>query len=562
MDTSSSSRSTSVPYSGSRRQATGNGHYHSSLDDTTTTNANEELIVKNSNGSNGASSLSPKSSGPSSSKNTILSFEIETVTNDLYVTTTSASSASNSLRKRQSTSKIDTFCRAACHHVQSQWAILLAGQILSFLMACSGAAQATLSFDCDLSAPTLSLFLFYFCLAFCLVPMCRENAIRKHTQQITIDLNRQYETASQARGVNSPIQNQQQSRTTIPSHPSSTSLESIKTYPFLFGLLTLSTPAYVYFFMAILDVYANYFTVLAFKYTTITSVTLLDALAIPSAMVLSRAFLKRDYSRVHLAGALLCMVGVVLNVLQDYEDDKHDNTTTNDADTDPAVLDFPYKVKGDILATLGGILFGASSVVGEVAVRDLGGPNEYVGMLGFFCALICFVQTIVLEMDDVAEFLGRKVAPNDSCSQATSRILLVAFVIIMVINYLGRAWFLQVSEAAFLNLSLLTGDMWSVLFSVFAEKIAPHAFFYVALTITLSGVFVYEMAPSPIHDMDLQDVNQNASTMIDQESDDELDILDDDEDAIGHSGTSDDKTKKNNNIDDSLASNNTSFQVV
>eukprot|EP00542_Grammatophora_oceanica_P006956 CAMPEP_0194057158 /NCGR_PEP_ID=MMETSP0009_2-20130614/62540_1 /TAXON_ID=210454 /ORGANISM="Grammatophora oceanica, Strain CCMP 410" /LENGTH=46 /DNA_ID= /DNA_START= /DNA_END= /DNA_ORIENTATION= len=45
--------------------------------------------------------------------------------------------------------------------------------------------------------------------------------------------------------------------------------------------------------MAFLDAQANALTVLAFKYTTLTSVTLLDALAIPSAMIVSKTFLNR-----------------------------------------------------------------------------------------------------------------------------------------------------------------------------------------------------------------------------------------------------------------------------
>ncbi len=46
--------------------------------------------------------------------------------------------------------------------------------------------------------------------------------------------------------------------------------------------------------------------------------------------------------------------------------------------------------------------------------------------------------------------------------------------------------------------SLLTGDAWAVVFSVFAEGIVPAPSFYVALFITLTGVVIYETAPSPV----------------------------------------------------------------
>ncbi len=45
---------------------------------------------------------------------------------------------------------------------------------------------------------------------------------------------------------------------------------------------------------------------------------------------------------------------------------------------------------------------------------------------------------------------------------------------------------------------MLTGDAWSVAFSIFGEGIKPVPLFYVALCITLSGVVIYETAPSPV----------------------------------------------------------------
>jgi solute carrier family 35 protein F1/2 len=66
-----------------------------------------------------------------------------------------------------------------------------------------------------------------------------------------------------------------------------------------------------------------------------------------------------------------------------------------------------------------------------------------------------------------------------------------------MLSYAGGSRFLMISEATFFNLSLLTGDLWSVTFSVFAERIVPRPLFFVALVFVLSGVVLYEMAPSP-----------------------------------------------------------------
>ena len=53
----------------------------------------------------------------------------------------------------------------------------------------------------------------------------------------------------------------------------------------------------------------------------------------------------------------------------------------------------------------------------------------------------------------------------------------------------------------FLNLSLLTGDFWSVGFSVVAEHIRPLPLFYPSLAFIIGGTILYEMTPSPVVDV-------------------------------------------------------------
>jgi hypothetical protein len=63
-----------------------------------------------------------------------------------------------------------------------------------------------------------------------------------------------------------------------------------------------------------------------FRYTTLTSVTLFDALAIPSSMRSSPNVCLHVClhvtTRLHLMGVVTGMSGVVVNVLQDYESDQ------------------------------------------------------------------------------------------------------------------------------------------------------------------------------------------------------------------------------------------------
>jgi drug/metabolite transporter (DMT)-like permease len=235
--------------------------------------------------------------------------------------------------------------REGIRHVSADWKILVFGQLLSFLLACGGAAQATLALDCNLSAPSFAIGLQYFVLSFSLIPVYLQGR-----RQRTEDHDRTQEILSVNGGSN---------------HNNTGTPSSVAPYSFFLGRIPLQTPAWRYFLMAIMDVYANYFTVLAFKFTTITSVTVFDALAIPSAMILSRLFLSRRYTWIHLLGVASCMAGIVFNVLQDYEDD------TNTGNDDAIARAYPHKLRGDCLAITGGILYGANNVLGEGKVTML-----------------------------------------------------------------------------------------------------------------------------------------------------------------------------------------------
>ena len=75
--------------------------------------------------------------------------------------------------------------------------------------------------------------------------------------------------------------------------------------------------------------------------------------------------------------------------------------------------------------------------------------------------------------------------------------LLLTYVLTTATRYVGQAQFLIVSEAALLNLSLLTGDLWSAIYEIAAERIVPPSLFWVSLLLVVGGVFVYEIGGTP-----------------------------------------------------------------
>jgi solute carrier family 35, member F1/2 len=349
--------------------------------------------------------------------------------------------------------------RAIIAYVKDHWRVILFGQFLSFLLACAGAAQATLHFECSLSAPAFTNGIFYAAITFHLIPL-----YLKGKELREIKNSKKYSNGD----VRETAQDQ---------------------YTWFLGVIPLRGPYWGFALVGFLDVQANYLTVLSYRYTTLSSVSLFDSLAIPSAMLLSRILLGRRHSKLHFLGVFICMVGIVYNAFADYESEKTDEPV-NISD------EYPHKMVGDVVAVIGGILYGASDVFAELSVRNFGGPTEFLGMMGFFATIVSLIQAAILERHEISNFyFGVSSSNGKVCSRDTGFLLVLAYVFINTLSYTLTTWFLTFSEATFLNLSLLTGDLWSVVFMVFAEGIIPPTLFWAALFLIISGVLIYEMGP-------------------------------------------------------------------
>lgn len=79
----------------------------------------------------------------------------------------------------------------------------------------------------------------------------------------------------------------------------------------------ISRPWWQWLLLAFADVEGNYLIVRAYQYTDITSVTLLDAFAVPVVMVISSIALHARYSRWQLVGVVVCLVGLIVLVTTD-----------------------------------------------------------------------------------------------------------------------------------------------------------------------------------------------------------------------------------------------------
>lgn len=398
-----------------------------------------------------------------------------------------------------------------------QWRVLLLGQFLALLLACSSALSASMHFECNISSPTFQTVLVFALMSFHAVVLVRRNKFtleektglegKGNTKQMTAD-----KSASSQPYYNSNV-SQVGTIKDIEEEAQTTS-----TFTMCCGFLQLNAQWWAYAAFAFVSVEASYLTFLAYRYTTLPSAALLDNTNILAAMIGSRIILKRRYSAKHILGALICCIGIFANIASDLEKSSEDVSEIDDFSGQLEAMEYPNRMLGDILAILGGVFVGLSDVLIEMFVKDFVSVHEYLGCVGIFGTVIATVQAVILERKQIAKIFAvgsgehlttqqiYDLYPDDpfnaprSCPRETAIALVFGYALSTYIFNYCMSKFLSVSESALLTLSLLTADLYSVLFTVFAQHIPPTGLFYVAFLLVIIGVVVYEMAPSPLED--------------------------------------------------------------
>lgn len=235
----------------------------------------------------------------------------------------------------------------------------------------------------------------------------------------------------------------------------------------------LAAPLRKYVLWAFIDVEANYLVVSAYQYTSIASIMLLDCFAIPCVMILSCCILKARYTRWHCVACLVCIMGMVLTVLSDTISGK------GAADAkQPAWL-------GDVMVLAGAALYGLSNVCQESLLKTGGHRSEALGALGFFGSLLSCAQASLVERRALAECVWTM----------ESLAWLLGFQLCLFGMYVLTSKFLMIADAAVFNLSLLTSDFYSVLFSWGVQGQQPTWLYGAAFVTTISGLLLYHSQP-------------------------------------------------------------------
>ena len=229
-----------------------------------------------------------------------------------------------------------------------------------------------------------------------------------------------------------------------------------------------------YIFAAVLDVEANFLVIVAYNYTTITSVMLLDCFTIPCAMALSFFFLNYRYTWKHVGGIILCLSGLACILVNDSIAHSG-NQPQGDA-----------PLFGDILCLSGAVLYAVSNVVQEHIVKNHD-REQFMGHLGIFGLLIASVQCMIVDL------------PNIQTAHFSADVVLsiVGFVGCLFFMYTNTSSFLEYGDATVFNLSLLTSDVYAVIFTFFFNGYLVNWLYFVAFGLVIAGLVLYHREATP-----------------------------------------------------------------
>eukprot|EP00601_Ochromonadales_sp_CCMP2298_P028044 CAMPEP_0173278852 /NCGR_PEP_ID=MMETSP1143-20121109/4840_1 /TAXON_ID=483371 /ORGANISM="non described non described, Strain CCMP2298" /LENGTH=426 /DNA_ID=CAMNT_0014216049 /DNA_START=98 /DNA_END=1379 /DNA_ORIENTATION=- len=228
-----------------------------------------------------------------------------------------------------------------------------------------------------------------------------------------------------------------------------------------------------YVLAAVLDVQANFLVLLAYNYTTITSVMLLDCFTIPCAMVLSYVFLGCRYKFRHFAGTCTCLTGLACIVVND---------SLNGPDEPGG-----NPILGDILCLSAAVLYACSNVLQEHLVK-FHDREEFLGYLGCFGFPIAAVQCMFVDL------------PKMRTAKFTSEVVgaIVGFVTCLFLMYTNTTSFLQKGDAILFNLGLLTSDVYAVIFTFFFKGYLVSWLYFLAFALVIVGLVIYHSEEAPI----------------------------------------------------------------
>eukprot|EP00039_Didymoeca_costata_P010353 m.139324 g.139324 ORF g.139324 m.139324 type:complete len:418 (+) comp14797_c0_seq3:278-1531(+) len=293
----------------------------------------------------------------------------------------------------------------------------------------------------------------------------------------------------------------------------------------------LKTRGLQYFALAAVDVEANYVIVLAYRFTSLVSIQILDCFTIVFVMIMARGILKTHFAPFHYIGVSVCVLGMSGIITSDAINQASGNDTSiawslstgnsskqwqnpNEAclpswkhfschsgfDSEETLWSENAKSKaylGDSLVILSSFLYACSNIGQEYVVKERS-AIEFLGMIGLFGSIISGMQTFLLERHQIID-----------ADWNTALVLhLLGFSLSLVSLYMIVPVLLYMSSATVFNLSLLTSDVYTLLYSVFIFRYEFQWPYLISFAATWFGLLVYTATPEKKEVSTTQNHNQ------------------------------------------------------
>jgi solute carrier family 35, member F1/2 len=376
---------------------------------------------------------------------------------------------------------------------RSKWGSLLMGQMIALLASSQNTSSFTLEYVMGFKFPLFLLCNAYFLLALLHLVVFREE--NDHRRTTTTMCSRLHPCLELDENVDV---DEEKSRTLQPVPPKQE--PPLYSLPF-FASISLRVPWWSYLALSALDVAPNYMTLMALKYTSLTSTTLLGSLTVPSAMLACRVLLRQQFQRHHYMGVVLCLIGGSLMMWFDLE---RTTTTTSIStgrggpplddlttlSTTTTTTSHPYSHLGDCFAVAAALFYGIGDALGEFWIKHVD-RKEYLGMIGLFGCLYTLLLFPLVEGQEVLSLLVEVSTHLETF--LPTMVAMIWYIVSVVGFYMCTTWFLQSADATLLIISLQTSNIWAILFAVVAYHDTPPPLFYLALVLVVSGVMCYEL---------------------------------------------------------------------
>ncbi|RHN48657.1 putative solute carrier family 35 member SLC35F1/F2/F6 [Medicago truncatula] len=262
---------------------------------------------------------------------------------------------------------------------------------------------------------------------------------------------------------------------------------------------------YWYLLLGFADAQGCYLVIKAYQYTSVTSVTLLDCWTVPWAILLTWIFLGTRYSLWQLCGGTLCVLGLSLVLFSDTWDGGGGG---GGGGSKP--------ILGDVLVIVGTVFFAVSNVVEVVQILRIHLCCKIICNLTFFHLIKC--RNFVLRKKIVLKQLPCLVSVLElktlkSIKWSGDIVLAFAGYGVSSFIYCSLAPFvLKFGGSAMFNLSLLTSDMWAVLFRVFIYHQKVDWLYFVSFLVVGIGLIIYSTTEKKLVPASATTEDENLNT--------------------------------------------------